>query len=90
MVEMSLPGGDLTVVRAPSSSIPSNWAQKWTPDEDERLLAGIREFGDKNWKKIAEVVGTRDPGRLPPLLLSCDSSPLILPQSNASSDGRKG
>lgn len=46
--------------RSSNSNIPSNWAQKWTPEEDERLLAAIREYGDKNWKKVAEAVGTRD------------------------------
>eukprot|EP01033_Poteriospumella_lacustris_P006110 gene6111-4388_t len=32
------------------SAIPSNWAKKWTPAEDERLLKAIEEFGFK-WKK---------------------------------------
>jgi hypothetical protein len=41
------------------SAIPSNWAKKWTPAEDERLLKAIEEFGFK-WKKVAEVVATRD------------------------------
>lgn len=43
------------------STIPRNWAKKWTPEEDERLLKAIEEYGFE-WKKIAEVVETRNAG----------------------------
>jgi hypothetical protein len=45
----------------PRGEVPSNWAKKWTAEEDARLLSGIQEY-QSNWKKIAEVVGTRDQG----------------------------
>ena len=44
--------------------IPSNWAAKWTADEDMRLKQGIEQYGEQNWKAVAEVVGTRDQGTL--------------------------
>jgi hypothetical protein len=40
--------------------VPSNWALKWTVDEDQRLLGAIKDYGDQDWKKIAERVVTRD------------------------------
>jgi hypothetical protein len=44
------------------SNIPSNWAQKWTEDEDQRLISAIETFGENNWKQVANLVGTRDAG----------------------------
>eukprot|EP00981_Chlorochromonas_danica_P005209 scaffold1046_cov162-Ochromonas_danica.AAC.39 len=58
-MEASVSSMEKDAVR-PSSNIPSNWAQKWSPEEDERLVAAVKEFGEKNWKKVAELVGTRD------------------------------
>ena len=46
--------------------IPSNWAQKWTEEEDKRLLAGIEQYGENNWKQISILVGSRDPGKVIP------------------------
>jgi hypothetical protein len=46
-----------------SSSVPKKAARKWTKEEDQRLLAGIEEHGEHNWRAIASVVGTRDPGK---------------------------
>lgn len=63
-MEASISTAEKEVVR-PSSNIPSNWAQKWSPEEDERLMAAVKEFGEKNWKKVAELVGTRDAGKCP-------------------------
>lgn len=45
-----------------TSKIPSNWAAKWTPEEDQRLLNAIEVYGENNWRKVAEVVGTREAG----------------------------
>ena len=44
-------------------NIPSNWAQKWTEEEDGRLLAAIEQFGENSWKQVAQMVGTRDAGK---------------------------
>jgi len=38
----------------------SSGRRRWTPDEDERLRQAVAMFGDKPWKDIAAVVGTRD------------------------------
>jgi hypothetical protein len=40
----------------------SKWKQSWTEEEDKRLVRGIEEFGESNWKKISEIVETREPG----------------------------
>jgi hypothetical protein len=51
--------------RKPSSStgvVPSNWAQKWTDEEDKRLLMGIEQYGENNWRLVSQIVGTRDAG----------------------------
>lgn len=40
-----------------------NWGIKWTEDEDQRLLRGIELYGENDWKKIGELVGTREPGQ---------------------------
>lgn len=46
-------------INGDNSKIPRNWAQKWTKEEDERLLSAISLY-DQDWKKIAEAVGTRN------------------------------
>jgi hypothetical protein len=46
----------------PNVKIPSNWAQKWTREEDQRLLQGIEQHGTSNWKMVSAVVGTRNAG----------------------------
>lgn len=39
---------------------PNNKANgRWTKEEHERFVEGIRRFG-KNWKKVEEFVGTRN------------------------------
>eukprot|EP01040_Poterioochromonas_malhamensis_P015154 gene15154-16917_t len=43
-----------------SPNIPSNWAQKWSDEEDKRLLMGIEQYGENNWRMVAKIVGTRD------------------------------
>lgn len=40
-----------------------NWGVKWTEEEDIRLLQGIERFGDNDWRRVSEVVGTRDAGK---------------------------
>lgn len=42
-----------------------NWGVKWTEEEDIRLLQGIERFGDNDWRRVSEVVGTRDAGNFP-------------------------
>eukprot|EP00698_Gefionella_okellyi_P002569 TRINITY_DN1240_c0_g1_i1.p1 TRINITY_DN1240_c0_g1~~TRINITY_DN1240_c0_g1_i1.p1 ORF type:complete len:309 (-),score=45.13 TRINITY_DN1240_c0_g1_i1:1288-2214(-) len=37
----------------------SKKAGKWTKIEDQKLLEGIKHFGDKNWKDVSAYVGTR-------------------------------
>eukprot|EP01032_Pedospumella_encystans_P032925 gene32925-37189_t len=37
-----------------------NWGVKWLEEEDIRLLQGIERFGDNDWRRVSEVVGTRD------------------------------
>lgn len=39
-----------------------NWGVKWLEEEDIRLLQGIERFGDNDWRRVSEVVGTRDAG----------------------------
>mmetsp|Transcript_26429 Transcript_26429/g.36372 ORF Transcript_26429/g.36372 Transcript_26429/m.36372 type:complete len:108 (-) Transcript_26429:1869-2192(-) len=34
--------------------------KKWTADEDAKLMEGIEKYGEKSWKHIADMVGTRD------------------------------
>ena len=31
----------------------------WTEEEDEKLVALVKEFGEKSWKRIASVLGNR-------------------------------
>ena len=31
----------------------------WTPEENEKLIALVKEFGEKSWKRIASVFGNR-------------------------------
>lgn len=45
-------------------STPANWAKKWSAEEDERLRSAIQQYGDDKWKKVADVVGTREAGFL--------------------------
>lgn len=48
---------------APESSPPGNLSNKWTREEDEKLLEGLRIYGEGKWEDIAEkVVKTRDSG----------------------------
>jgi hypothetical protein len=55
--------GDSPSQKQGSAKIPSNWAQKWSDEEDKRLLEGIHQYGENNWRLVAQVVGTRDPGK---------------------------
>eukprot|EP00953_Heterococcus_sp_UTEX-ZZ885_P022454 12427-Heterococcus_DN1.PRE.1 len=34
---------------------------KWLPEEDERLVSAVKQFGDSGWRNIAEYVITKDP-----------------------------
>jgi hypothetical protein len=61
----------------PSSAPLSSWMHKWTPEEDQRLLAAIRQFGDKNWKQIADHVGTRDHGMFLSIIIITCSFPIL-------------
>lgn len=65
----------------PKGNIPSNWAQKWTEEEDTRLISAIEQFGENNWKQVAQMVGTRDAGKLIVVLLYMCSHIDILPLS---------
>ena len=38
--------------------------KKWTAEEDAKLLEGIAKYGEKSWKHIADMVGTRDQSQL--------------------------
>lgn len=40
----------------------SQSTSKWTKEEDEKLLAAVEKFGGKQWKLVAEMVGTRNQG----------------------------
>ncbi len=33
---------------------------KWTPDEDSRLQEAVENFGEQDWKRVAQFVETRD------------------------------
>lgn len=33
--------------------------ETWTPDEEAKLLAYVRQFGNKSWTKISKLLGTR-------------------------------
>lgn len=39
--------------------------KKWKQEEDDLLLSAIQKFGEHNWKLVATIVGTRDPGKFP-------------------------
>jgi hypothetical protein len=39
-----------------------NWGVKWSDEEDERLIHGIKLYGDLDWRRISELVGTRAAG----------------------------
>lgn len=34
--------------------------RRWTPEEDQQLREAVRRFGERNWKGIAALVGSRD------------------------------
>ncbi|CAD8119254.1 unnamed protein product [Paramecium sonneborni] len=34
---------------------------RWTPEEDQKLQKLIEEYGDKNWRKISEIIEGRNP-----------------------------
>ncbi|KAJ3089351.1 Myb-like, SWIRM and MPN domains 1 [Quaeritorhiza haematococci] len=40
------------------TTLPSH-KTKWTPDENQTLVAGIQKFGMGNWKDISSFLGTR-------------------------------
>lgn len=40
-----------------------NWGKKWTIEEDEKLIQGIETFGNHDWTKVSELVGTRNRGK---------------------------
>lgn len=64
--EMSDEGSTPHGSKRASPNIPSNWAQKWSDEEDKRLLMGIEQYGENNWRMVAKIVGTRDAGKSPP------------------------
>ncbi|ORY48170.1 hypothetical protein BCR33DRAFT_59920 [Rhizoclosmatium globosum] len=33
---------------------------RFTPEEDEKLVAAVQEFGERSWAKVANAVGTRN------------------------------
>ena len=35
---------------------------KWTSEEDSRLQEAVQKYGAKDWKLVAEMVGTRSAG----------------------------
>lgn len=37
--------------------------KRWTSEEDRLLIEGIEKFGKKNWKIVAQHIGTRDPAQ---------------------------
>lgn len=44
----------------------SNFARstgKWSSEEDDRLKQAVLKYGESKWKKIAEIVETRDHGK---------------------------
>ncbi|RKP33889.1 hypothetical protein BJ085DRAFT_39660 [Dimargaris cristalligena] len=43
-----------------SAALPSH-GSRWSPEEDRRLLLGIRQHGMGRWRPIADYVGTRNP-----------------------------
>ena len=58
-----------TVLEIPTPSRPKvqpartsqscNKGRRWTPEEDELLRLAVEEFGEKNWRKIAERISGR-------------------------------
>lgn len=42
-----------------NDNILSRRAKKWSQGEDARLLEAVNKFGEGNWKKISEYVGTK-------------------------------
>ena len=36
-----------------------NYNQKWTAEEDSAVLEGVKQYGTKNWKKVAQLVKTK-------------------------------
>ena len=38
----------------------ANEKEKWTREEDDRLLLGVKTYGAKQWPKIAEIVVGRN------------------------------
>ncbi len=42
-----------------SDNTLSRRAKKWSQGEDSRLLEAVNKFGEGNWKKISEYVGTK-------------------------------
>ena len=45
---------------APQSSNKIHSKRKFSPEEDERLTKIVSELGDSNWKRISELMGTRN------------------------------
>lgn len=35
---------------------------KWTSEEDSRLQEAVQKYGARDWKHVAEMVGTRSAG----------------------------
>lgn len=36
-----------------------NYNKKWTEEEDMAVLEGVKQYGTKNWKKVAQLVKTK-------------------------------
>ncbi|KAG7378965.1 hypothetical protein PHYPSEUDO_009253 [Phytophthora pseudosyringae] len=58
LLQVSLPGSPLS--HSPVRTAESTKGERWTVDEHERFLIGMELFKVGPWKKIANVVGTRD------------------------------
>lgn len=48
-----------------ATSKQARFSLRWTPEEDDRLRQGVELWPCKSWKRVAEVVQTRDAGMIP-------------------------
>jgi hypothetical protein len=59
---------DCSVISSPSQDLPKSGHPRssnviWTPEEDEKLRVAVILHKEKNWKKIAQTIGTKTPGQ---------------------------
>ncbi|KAF4045848.1 Myb-like DNA-binding domain [Phytophthora infestans] len=54
------PSTPALLLQVPTRTAESTKGERWTEDEHERFLLGMELFKEGPWKKIANVVGTRD------------------------------